>query len=158
MQSLLSLVLPIYSDETQEAPKITEDAVFSHSLPIEMEIAVNMLQKPLLEYGVLDKASISIIEQGMRYRRKIPYLDQMDYLMYILGKRENGLQIFYRFLKGTKHRYVEHGRIIKQLEHSGNYMTVLAFNEAYLNELTSTPYSVHAMHGLLFTTTTEKLW
>ena len=39
------------------------------------------------------------------------YLDQMHYLMYILGKRENGLQILFRCLKETQHRFPEHWMI-----------------------------------------------
>ena len=85
-----------------------------------MEIDTRILQKPLVQYRVLSETSFHI-SQGLRmqYSRRIRFTDQMHYLMYILGKRENGLQILYRCLKETQHRVPEHRMIVQGLESEG---------------------------------------
>ena len=82
-----------------------------------MEIDTRILQKPLVQYSVLSETSIHIM-QGLRmqYRRNP---DQIHYLMYVLGKKENGLQIFYHCLKETQHGFPEHRRIVHHLESKG---------------------------------------
>ena len=78
-----------------------------------MEIYTRILQKPLVQYSVLSESSFHIM-QGLRmqYRRRIRFPDQMHYLMYILGKKENGLQILYR-------SFPERRRIVQDLERKG---------------------------------------
>ena len=90
-----------------------------------MEIDTGILQKPLVQNGVLSKTSFHIT-QGLRmqYRRMIRFPDQMHYLMYILGKRENGLQILYYCLKETQHRFPEHRRIVERLEHAAGWLYI----------------------------------
>ena len=83
-----------------------------------MEIDTRILHKPLVQYSVLNKTSLHIM-QGMRYMRSIHFPDQMHYLMYILGKNDNGLQILYYCLKKTQHRYFRHRMIVQQLESKG---------------------------------------
>ena len=90
-----------------------------------MEINTRVLHKPLVHYSVLSETSFHIM-QGLRmqYRRRIRFLDQMHYLMYILGKRENGLQILYYCLKETQHRFPEHRRIVERLEHAAGWLYI----------------------------------
>ena len=86
-----------------------------------MEIDMRILQKSLVQYSVLSKISFHIM-QGLRMQSRrsiIRLLDQMHYLMYVVGKRENGLQILYRCLKETQHRFPEHRMIVQQLERNG---------------------------------------
>ena len=77
------------------------------------------LEEPLKDYGILDETSFHVLRRIEEYRRRLFYLDRMHYLMYILGKRENGLQILFRCLKETQHRLPEHRRIVQQLESEG---------------------------------------
>ena len=79
---------------------------------------MRILQKPLVHYTVLNKTSIHIM-QGMRYMRSIRFPDQMHYLMYILGKNDNGLQILYYCLKETQHRVPRNRMVVQQLESKG---------------------------------------
>ena len=108
----------VNSDEEWDQPLITEEAFFRRALT--MEINTRVLQKPLVQYSVLSKTSFHIM-QGLRmqYRRRIHFPDQIHYLMYVLGKRENGLQILFRCLKETQHGFPEHRRIVQGLESEG---------------------------------------
>ena len=83
-----------------------------------MEIDTRILQKPLVQYSVLSETSFHIM-QGLCYMRRIHFPYQMHYLMYILGKRENGLQILYHCLKETQRRFLRHRRIVRRLESKG---------------------------------------
>ena len=73
-----------------------------------------------MQYSVLSKTSFHKM-QGLRMqdRRRIHFPDQMHYLMYVLEKKENGLQILYYCLKETQHRFPEHRMIVQQLESEG---------------------------------------
>ena len=94
-----------------------------------MEIDTRILQKPLVQYSVLSEASFHMQGLRMQYRRNP---DQIHYLMYILGKKENGLQILYHCLKETQHGFHRHRRIVQHLESKGgcnlisiqNYVTL----------------------------------
>ena len=81
-----------------------------------------------MQYSVLSETSFHIM-QGLRmqYSRRIHFPDQMHYLMYILGKRENGLQILYRCLKEMQHIFPEHRMTIEQLERAG-WLCVILLN------------------------------
>ena len=107
------------SDDRPDEPRITEKAFFRGNILLPGEIEMGILQEPLKEYGILDETSFHVLRSVEGYRRALFYLDQMHYLMYILGKRENGLQILYRCLKETQHRVPDHGRIVQQLESEG---------------------------------------
>ena len=98
-----------------------EEAFFRRALYVEIDTRI--LQKPLVHYSVLSETSIHIM-QGlhMQYRMGLFFLDQMHYLMYILGKRENGLQILYYCLKKTQHRFSEHRMIVERLEHAAGWL------------------------------------
>ena len=103
------------SDDRPDEPHITEEAFFQHDILLPGEIMC-YLDKPLKKYGILDETSFHVMRsiEGHRF-----YLNRMHYLMYILGKRENGLQILYYCLKETQHRFPEHRRIVQQLESEG---------------------------------------
>ena len=96
---------------------ITEEAFFLHSIP--MEIDIRILQNRLKECGILDETSFHVM-QSIRWRGiDTLFPDEMHYLMYILGKNDNGLQILYHCLKETQHRFPEHRMIVQRLESKG---------------------------------------
>ena len=106
------------SDDRDE-PHITEEAFFRGNILLPGEIVIGILQEPLKEYGILDETSFHVLQSVGQYKRVLFYLDQMHYLMYILGKRENGLQTLYYCLKKTQHRFPEHRMIVQELESEG---------------------------------------
>ena len=112
-----------YSDEKQDQPLITEEAFFCWILHV--EINTKVLQKPLVQYSVLSETSFHIMQGLRRQSRRsiIRFLDQMHYLMYVVGKRENGLQILYHCLKETQYRFPEHRMIVHYLERNGRRNT-----------------------------------
>ena len=99
------------SDDGPDEPHITEEAFFWGGILLPWEINMRFLEEPLKKYGILDETSFHVLRSVWRYRRGLFYLDQMHYLMYILGKRENGLQILFRCLKETQHRFPEHSEL-----------------------------------------------
>ena len=106
------------SDDRADEPHITEEALFQHGILLPGEIYMS-LQEPLKKYGILDETSFHVMLSMERHGIRLLYLDRMHYLMYILGKRENGLQILYHCLKETQHRVPEHRMIVQQLESEG---------------------------------------
>ena len=107
------------SDDRPDEPHITEEAFFRYHILLPGDIEMGILHEPLKEYGILDETSFHVIQSIEGYRMGLFFLDQMDYLMYILGKKENGLQILYHCLKETQHRVPEHRMIVQQLESKG---------------------------------------
>ena len=105
------------SDDRPDEPHITEEAFFRGSILLPGEIEMSYLEEPLKEYGILDETSFHVLQRW--HGMETVLLDQMHYLMYILGKRENGLQILYYCLKKTQHRFLRHRRIVQQLESEG---------------------------------------
>ena len=74
------------------------------------------LEEPLKIYGILDETSFHVLRSIGGYRF---YLNRMHYLMYVLGKNDNGLQILYYCLKKTQQRFHEHRMIVQDLESEG---------------------------------------
>ena len=110
------------SDDRPDEPHITEEAFFWGNILFSWvpgEIEMGILHEPLKEYGILDETSFHVLRSVWGCRRGLFLLDRMHYLMYILGKRENGLQILYYCLKKTQHIVPEHRRIVQQLESEG---------------------------------------
>ena len=107
------------SDDRPDEPHITEQAFFQYHILLPGEINMRYLEQPLKKYGILDETSFHVMLSIERYRRGLFYLDRMHYLMYVLGKRENGLQILFRCLKETQHRVPEHRMIVQDLESKG---------------------------------------
>ena len=78
-----------------------------------------ILKIRLKEYGILDETSFRVLRSVRWHEMETHFPDQMHYLMYILGKRENGLQILYYCLKKTQQRFHEHWRIVQDLDSEG---------------------------------------
>ena len=107
------------SDDRPDEPHITEEEFFRGGILLPGEINMRFLHEPLKDYGILDETSFHVMRSVWGYRMGLLYLDRMHYLMYILGKRENGLQILFRCLRETQHRVPEHRRIGHYLESKG---------------------------------------
>ena len=107
------------SDDRPDEPRITEEAFFRGNILLPGEINMRYLEEPLKKYGILDETSFHVLRSVRECRRRLFYLDQMHYLMYVLGKRENGLQILFRCLKETQHRVPDHRMIVQELESKG---------------------------------------
>ena len=100
------------SDDRPDEPHITEEAFFRGGIPLPGEINMRFLHEPLKDYGILDETSFHVMRSVRECRKGLLYLDRMHYLMYILGKRENGLQILYYSMKETQHRVPQHMMIV----------------------------------------------
>ena len=78
---------------------------------------INALEEPLKKHGVLDEASLTLMEDLSRGRWS--FMDVMHYVMYRLGKKENGLQIFYHCLREIQYVHSSFRRIVEGLETEG---------------------------------------
>ena len=77
-----------------------------------------------MKHGVLDEASLTVMH-GLRHETwpfmhgRLPFMDGMGYMMYKLGKKENGLQIFYHCLKEIQDIDPSFMRIVRELKREG---------------------------------------
>ena len=103
----------IFQDRRDDEPQITEEVFFSKMLPILM-IYVEVLVPELKKHGILlDESIVSSLLPPM------DTIDELHYVMYRLGKKENGLQIFYRCLRETQNEYPDHRRAADRIESEG---------------------------------------
>ena len=70
-----------------------------------------------MKHGVLDEASLHVMHGLMH--GWWPFMDVMDYVMYRLGKKENGLQIFYHCLREMQYVHSSFRKIVGELETEG---------------------------------------
>ena len=75
-----------------------------------------------MKHGVLDEASLHIMH-GLRHGRW-PFIDAAHYVMYRLGKKENGLHIFYHCLRKIQYIDPSFRRIVRELEREGLLLTI----------------------------------
>ena len=79
-------------------------------LPVNVEVLVPELK----EHGILlDESIMSSLLPPM------DTIDQLHYVMYRLGKKENGPQIFYRCLRETQNEFPHHRRVADMIESEG---------------------------------------
>ena len=82
-------------------------------LPI-LRVNVEVLVPELKEHGILlDESIVSSLDTRMGR------IDELHYVMYRLGKKENGLQIFYRCLRETQNECPDHGWVADRIEMKG---------------------------------------
>ena len=87
---------------------------FSEILPI-LWVNVEVLVSELKKRGILlDESIMSSLDTNM-----LIVLDELHYVMYRLGKKENGLQIFYRCLRKTQNECPQHRRAAGMIESEG---------------------------------------
>ena len=93
----------LFQDRRHDEPQITEEVFFSKMLPI-LRVNVEVLFPELKKHGIL--LDESIMSSLMPH---IGTIDELHYVMYRLGKKENGLQIFYHCLRETQDECRQHG-------------------------------------------------
>ena len=99
--------------------EITEEVFFSEILPIS-RVNVEVLVPELKKRGILlDDSIMSSLDPPMGR------IDELHYVMYRLGKKDNGLQIFYRCLRETQDECPEHGWVADRIERKGIIGTTL---------------------------------
>ena len=104
----------LFQDRRDDEPQITEEVFFSLMLPlwrVNVEVLVPELKKHVL---LLDESIMSpLLDTGMGL------VDELHYVMYRLGKKENGLQIFYRCLRETQDECPDHRLVADRIKRKG---------------------------------------
>ena len=77
-------------------------------------VNVEVLVPELKKHGILLDESIMSSLKSHRDR-----IDELHYVMYRLGKKENGLQIFYRCLRETQKKCLHHRLFADKIESEG---------------------------------------
>ena len=104
----------LFQDRRDDEPQITEEVFFSEILPI-LRVNVEVLVSELKKRGILlDESIMSSLDTNM-----LIVIDEFHYVMYRLGKKENGLQIFYRCLRETQDECPDHRRAADRIESEG---------------------------------------
>ena len=118
----------IFSHVTDDEPHITEDVFFhclrDHDFSFLREY-INFKELNINE--ILDESSFEImaslyftkIMASLHSPREV--IDRLHYVMYRIGKKENGLQTFYQCLKETQDRAPSHGYTVNKLEDEGQF-------------------------------------
>ena len=122
---MICFVFAISDKRDQDEPHITEEIFFSHHM-WDIDINVKALEEPLMKHGVLDEASLHVLHGLMH--GWCPFMDVMHYVMYRLGKRENGLQIFYHCLREIQYKHSSFRRIVRELETEGLLLAMIRNN------------------------------
>ena len=93
-------------------------------------IEVDILEEPLKKHDVLDEGSLHVMH-GLRHGiRRWATVDAMDYVMYRLGKKENGLQIFYQCLREAQYTRPSFREMVVKLERAG--MIICITHNSYI--------------------------
>ena len=107
----------IFSHVTDDEPRITEDVFFhclrDHDFPFLIEYIIT---EELNINEILDESSFEIMAS---LHSPSGVIDRLHYVMYRIGKKQNGLQIFYQCLKETQDRAPSHGYTVNVLEDEG---------------------------------------
>ena len=103
----------LFQDRRDDEPQITEEVFFSEMLPI-LRVNVEVLVPEIKKHGILlDESIMSSLDTHM------DTIDELHYVMYRLGKKENGLQIFYRCLRETQDECPQHRWAAGMIEREG---------------------------------------
>ena len=104
----------LFQDRRDDEPQITEEVFFSEILPI-LWVNVEVLVSELKKRGILlDESIMSSLDTNM-----LIVIDELHYVMYRLGKKDNGLQIFYRCLRDTQNECPQHRQAADMIESEG---------------------------------------
>ena len=116
----------LFQDRRDDEPQITEEVFFSEMLPA-VRVNVQVLVPELKEHGILLDESIMSSLDTNRDR-----IDELYYVMYRLGKKENGLQIFYRCLRETQDEFPDHRWVADRLEVIGKNNFIANINSTLI--------------------------
>ena len=110
-------VSAIFSHVTDEEPRITEDVFFHCLRDYDFHFLIeHIITEELNINEILDESSFEIVASLYPPGRVI---NRLHYVMYRIGKKENGLQIFFQCLKETQDRAPSHGYTVYILEDEG---------------------------------------
>ena len=116
----------LFQDRRDDEPQITEEVFFSEMLPA-VRVNVQVLVPELKKHGILlDESIMSSLDTHM------DRIDELYYVMYKLGKKENGLQIFYRCLRETQDEFPDHRRVADRLEVIGKNNFIANINSTLI--------------------------
>ena len=105
-------ILSGHTDDDNDDPHITEDVFFSCVGGHKFLYYIPWI----LKEEVLDECSLEILD-SLSPPRVI--IDRLHYVMFKIGKKENGLQIFYQCLKETQDRDSDHRYAVEILKKEG---------------------------------------
>ena len=106
----------IFADHRDDEPQITEELFFS-SVYVRSGFNVKVIVTELTKCGLIqDESSLRIMSS---LRVSTDTMKKLHYVMYRLGKKENGLQIFYRCLRETQDICPPHRRVANRMETKG---------------------------------------
>ena len=112
-------ILSGHTHDNDDEPHITEEVFLScmeDSVLLFYDFPVELLIDELIKHNVLDKSSFKIVAS---LDPPIVAIDRLHYVMYRIGKKENGLQIFYQCLKETQDKAPEHTGAVSIMDHQG---------------------------------------
>ena len=111
-------ILSGYTHDDDNEPHITEEVFFScmggHEFQLHFEM--EWIMKELQKTEVLDESSFDMVAS---LDPQWEVMDRLHYVMYRIGKKENGLQIFHQCLKETQDRGSKHRYALKILKMEG---------------------------------------
>ena len=104
----------------------------------------------LKKHGILlDESIMSSLDPHMGR------IDELHYVVYRLGRKENGLQIFYRCLRETQDEFPEHRRVADMVERKGknnfiaNIISTLSLVSTLLFFCIQVSVSITSLHVLV---------
>ena len=108
-------ILSGHTHDDDDEPHITEEVFFTYSM-FHYHFPIELLIKELIKHEVFNESSFEIVH-SLRPPRGV--MDKLHYMMYRIGKKENGLKIFYQCLKETQDTAPSHGHAVSIMEHQG---------------------------------------
>ena len=115
----------LFQNRRDDEPQITEEVFFSKTPPA-VRVYVEVLVPVLKKHGILlDESIMSLLDTHM------DRLDEFHYVMYRLGKKENGLQIFCSCLRETQNECPQHRRAADKIESKGMNNVIAASTDAF---------------------------
>ena len=105
-------------DDDDDEPHITEEVLFScmEDSVLLCGFPVELLMDELIKHNVLDESSFKMVASLDPPR---VLMDRLHYVMYRIGKKENGLQFFYQCLKETQDRDPKHRSAVSIMDRQG---------------------------------------
>ena len=107
-----------HTHDDDDEPHITEEVFFScmRGHEILFHFPFQLIMEKLKKYEVLEESSLEIMAS---LNPHIHMMRKLNYVMYRVGKKENGLQIIYQCLKETQDRAPEHRIAVHIMEMQG---------------------------------------
>ena len=85
-------------------------------------------------------------------------MDVMDYVMYRLGKKESGLQIFYHCLREAQYLDPSFREVAVKIERAGNKKSLTIHNSCHLSQFISSFLSPQQKGEVLFPAQPQRIY